>query len=459
MSAVDGRAPGGQHWLRAGLADRAARYSLANTARAVTCGPLTAYLIATRFSGEIQGYHYTFASLLGLQVFAELGLGAVITQFASHEWAHLALHEGRIEGVARHRSRLAGLLRFALRWYAGASLAVLLPLGVVGFVFLNATKAPGVIWQAPWLALCAVTALRLVLTPALAILDGCGQVTETNGFRLADGLVVVAASWIAILAGFNLWTASFVALSSLAAATVFLGVRHRKFFGSLWREEIQERIHWREEVLPMQWRIALSWASGYFIFQLFTPVLFHYRGPREAGQFGLTWNMVASINAIGAAFLQTRAVSFGALVAAQNFAELGRRARHALGLAALGVGAGALALLAVLAALPALAPNLAARCLGLGPTAVLLAATVLMQISYAQSSYLRAFKREPYLGLSLAFATAVGGLTWWLGGAHGAAGVAWGYLAAVVFLVLPLGTWIFIRRRSEWQAPTVMGPG
>lgn len=437
-------------WIRRGLGDRATRFSLGNTICGVVCGPLIAYLIATRLSKDVQGYYYTFGSLLGLQVFVELGLGAVITQFASHEWAGLSLRDGRVEGSAVSHSRLAGLFRFSLRWYAVASLVVLVPLAGFGFYFLQQSQASEINWKGPWIGLCSLAAVRLMLTPALALLDGCGQVAETYGFRLLDGVTKAAATCGAIVVGLKLWTAAFVMLNSLVVAFMFLWLRYRNFFGSLMAFKVRERIHWKEEVLPMQWRIALSWLSGYLVFQLFTPVLFRYRGAREAGRFGLTWNMVSSIGSIGAAFLQTKAPTFGSLVAAGNFAELDRRVWHALGLAILGTTAGAIALLGLIHTLAGFYPALAERCLGVGPTGVLLAATVLMQISYAQSGYLRAFKREPFLVLSLLSGAVTGGLTWVLGREYGAVGVVWGYLVTVVFLALPVGTWIFFRRRSEW---------
>jgi hypothetical protein len=36
----------------------------------------------------------------------------------------------------------------------------------------------------------------------------------------------------------------------------------------------QHAIDWWKEVWPFQWRIAISYACGFFIFQLFNPVLF-----------------------------------------------------------------------------------------------------------------------------------------------------------------------------------------
>jgi O-antigen/teichoic acid export membrane protein len=162
--------------------------------------------------------------------------------------------------------------------------------------------------------------------------------------------------------------------------------------------------------------------------------------------------MVSSINSIGTAFQQTKAPTFGALIASRKFTELDRRTWHAMGLAILGTFAGALALLGLLQALSALYPAIAERCLGVGPTAILLVATVLMQISYAQSGYLRAFKREPFLILSILSGLMTGGLTWVLGREYGATGVVWGYLSVTV-LMLPLGTWIFVRCRAAWIAP------
>ena len=64
----------------------------------------------------------------------------------------------------------------------------------------------------------------------------------------------------------------------------------------------------------MQWRIALSWVSGYFIFSLFTPIIFHYYGPVTAGQFGMTWSVIGMVAAIAGPWLYTKAPKFGMLI-------------------------------------------------------------------------------------------------------------------------------------------------
>jgi len=118
--------------------DRAVFFAISGKIWTMVAGLITTLLIASFFPPELQGYYYTFLSVLALQVFAELGLGTVISAYASHEWAKLAIDaQGRVSGDPDALSRLISLGRFALRWYlaAGAVVAIFLTLG--GFFFLD----------------------------------------------------------------------------------------------------------------------------------------------------------------------------------------------------------------------------------------------------------------------------------------------------------------------------------
>jgi O-antigen/teichoic acid export membrane protein len=54
-----------------------------------TSGLIILYFIARHLSKEEQGYYFTFSSILAIQVFFELGLTGIITQYVAHENAHL----------------------------------------------------------------------------------------------------------------------------------------------------------------------------------------------------------------------------------------------------------------------------------------------------------------------------------------------------------------------------------
>ena len=432
--------------------DRAILFSVLNTTRSMVGGPLIALLITLYFTPVVQGFHYTFASVLALQVFAEMGLSTVLLQFAAHEWAGLSYGADGVSGRPDNLSRLADIMRLAARWYGIASVVSTVGLSVGGYFFFRRQDHADVAWLLPWLGLCGLTGVKLFFTPFFSILEGCGQIRRVYGYRLAEGFITLAVAVVAISGGAGLWTAAAVTGAVLLANLVFLTGSYREFFWSLFRQEITARVSWRQEMLPMQWRIAVSWMCGYFVFQLFTPVLFNYQGAVVAGQFGLAWALVNAVSNVSTAWINTKVPQFGALIARREFAQLDQLAWRATLGAVVVAALGVVAALAVLQGLATWFPAVSQRFLPFGPCAVLLASAVLMQFSYVQSTYLRAHKREPFLELSVLGAVLTGLSTWYFGSRFGAAEMAWGYLGVVALFTLPVGTTVFLRCRRKWHA-------
>ncbi len=447
-----------QRLFRRAEVDRAVAYGVMTRVWSLATGPVLLFLIASHFTRELQGYYYTFRNLLALQVFVELGLGQVILQFASHEWSKLWLDEqGQIVGDRQALSRLVSLGRFAFQWYAvgGAVIAVGMSLG--GFVFFLRSPQIGIRWAAPWFTLCLLSGIELCGLSLWSLLQGCGQVTQVFGFRLVQGLLRSFFVCLAILLGAGLWTAPVESFIGLASAALFLVGRYQKFFQAFWTPVAGPSVSWRAEMLPFQWRIALSWLSGYFIFSLFTPTLFKLRGPVAAGQMGMTWALVGALSTVSATWIYAKAPRFGVLVAKKDYAALDRLVWRT-GTAAFAVAcAGGAMLEAAIYFLNARHLPLATRLLPPLPAGLFLLAAVFMQISTPQSVYLRAHKREPFLALSVVSGLLTGLSTVWLGRFYGATGMGAGYLAVVVLVVLPFGTIIWRRCRAAWHAPESSG--
>lgn len=88
--------------------DRAIAFTVMGRFWQVMTGTVTVLLIARFLTPNEQGYYYTFASLLSLQVVFELGFSFVVLQLTAHERAPLTfLPDGRVEGNAVAHSRVA----------------------------------------------------------------------------------------------------------------------------------------------------------------------------------------------------------------------------------------------------------------------------------------------------------------------------------------------------------------
>lgn len=410
-------------------------------------------LITTWFSPEIQGYYYTFSSIVALQVFAELGLSVVMIQFASHEWAKLGLDErGQVIGDPHALSRLISIAAFALRWYVTAAAIVVIGLGIGGYVFLAQNPAPGVNWEQPWFALCVVAGLNLCLLPPMALLEGCNQVSSVYYLRFVQAVLTNVGMWAGIATGAALWTPVIGGIVGLTVGGAMLARHHGPLMRVLFLSEPRGgSIEWRKDLLPMQWRIALSWVSGYFLFSLFTPMMFHYHGPVVAGQMGMTLALVGAITSIASAWNAPKGPQFGILIAQRRFAELDRLCWRVTATIVGVMVVGAATIWTADYVLNALRHPLAARFLPPASVACFAAANVVMAATFPMSTYLRAHKKEPLLPLSVISGLLSGVTTWLLAKYGSAQSVAIGYLV-ISCITAPWVALVWYRRRAEWHS-------
>ena len=441
--------------------DRAVAMTLLGRCWSVLAGVLTVVVIGRFLSPEMQGYYFTFVSLIGLQVMLELGLGYALVQFASHEMAALSWDlDGRLHGDAGALRRLQSLLRFALTWLGIAGVfmvAVFIPLGA-GFL---ADKGAGEAARhavAAWRWLVPLAALNLLLSAALSLLEGCGRVAQVGAARLAQAVIGYALLWLGLMAGAGLLALAAQSLGMLLAGLAWLLLRQRPFFRSLLAARQQlPGIAWRREIWPFQWRIAVSWGSGYLIVQLFSPLLFATHGAVPAGQFGLSLQVCGALNLVGLAWISAQVPAYGRLMARGESDTLERLFLRGL----LQSGAALLAMLAVLLAvlwaLLASESPYAQRLLPWPQLLWLAVVTLANHVVYAQAALLRASRQEPFMLLSLCHGLATAALAFAWVPPHGLAGAVAAHCAATLLVSLPGGTAIFLRRRrAGWAAPAAV---
>lgn len=433
--------------------DRAVFFGLLYKIWGIASGPITALLIATRFTPELQGYYYTFANLLTLQVFVELGLGTVIIQFASHEWSKLNIDkDGYIVGDKDSLSRLVSLSNITFKWYFVGSIIVIFGLGIGGYIFFSQSHSLTINWVLPWVLLCLLTGVTICFVPAWSLLEGCNQVKKVYIYRFWQGLFTSLSVWIAILLGAGLWAATVLSIVTIICSIVFIKFNYWKFFKTLLSSRAAgPRISWHKDILSMQWRIALSWISGYFVFSFFTPVLFKYHGPAIAGQMGLTWSVVGVIGVISTSWLTPKVPQFGMLIAQKKYKELDAifwRVTKIVVMISIFIGLGIWFFVCILYSMNL---SIAKRILPPLPTGLFILAQIIVYSSVPFSSYMRAHKQEPVMFLSILSGILIGLSTLILGKYYAATGMAVGYLI-VNIIIIPFVFILWYHYKVLWHS-------
>lgn len=431
---------------------RATIYGIATVILRFLTVPVSAILIMTRFSPELQGFYYTFGSVLALQIFVELGFSNIVTYFAGHEWARLSLDsQGRIVGEADALSRLISLGRVAIRWYLIGGAIVAIGLGLGGYAFFSQSPDAGIVWVAPWFVLCFLSGINLVTMPIWSLLQGCGQVSQVYSFRIIGTLLSALATWAAIYFGARLWVVSISTSILIVWSAIFLVWRYRDFFRSFFSVPPGPRVSWLGEVWRVQWRTAFSYLSGYFTSQVFTPILFHFHGPTVAGQFGMTWSLVVGVASVAAMWSTPRGPEFAVMIARKEYKAINQLLHRIIKVALAVLLLGGIGVLLLIYGLNMLNPRYAERLLPLLPTALLLLGNAVANSWHPTSVYLRAHKREPYVAISIVSGVLIGLSSFVLGMKLAAVGVATAYLA-VNIMIFPWGLKIFNRCRRDWHS-------
>ena len=440
--------------------DRSVLFGLLAKAWSFCSGPITVFLIASRLTPQVQGFYYTFSTLLTLQVFLQLGLGTVVSQFASHEWANLEIDEnGTIVGNNSSLSRLASIANIAFRWYIIIGIIFFILISLGGYVFFSTSNPSKTInWEHPWILLCFMEGLSVCLVPVWSILEGCNQVVKLYRFRFYQGMIISITIWVALVYGASLWTAAFSVLVYILTSIYFIKKYYFAFFISIKNSiniKLSESINWKVDMLPMQWRVALSWISGYFIFSLFVPILFKYSGPEIAGQMGMTWTLIVVLGSVSSSWLSPKTPIFGMLIAKKDYVELDKVFWKTTKIVIYASLVLALFILTTVILINNIEvpfiKKFANRLLPPLPTGIFLIAQLIYIASTPFATYLRAHKKEPLMIFSIIYAIFVALSTIVLGKYFSVIGMACGYLV-VNIIFIPSIFIIWKKKKMIWHS-------
>lgn len=431
--------------------------SLARIIQAV--GGIVSILFIAKYLTEIeQGFYYTFGSIVAIQIFFELGLNGIITQYVAHEVSYLDwVTPTHLSGEDKYLSRLSSLLHFSVKWYLFFAIILFVTLLIVGFYFFNIYGGTNNIsWRTPWFLLSVATAINLLLAPILAFLEGLGKVKDVAKIRLFQQCGSLLAVWGGLFFGAKLYIVGLNLFVGIILILLFLFTSYfKELLLNIWHTSLKERVNYRKEIFPYQWKIALSWISGYFIFQLFNPVLFATEGAIIAGQMGMTLAALNGILSLSLSWMTTKIPLFSGLIAQKQYSLLDTIFNKTLR-QSIFINATALLLMIVIVGcikqfhIVIGGIYLGNRLLDYLPMTLMMIPIFINQIVNSWALYLRCHKQEPFLINSIVN----GGLcclsTFFLGKYFGVLGLTSGYC----FITLMMSIWgyhIYITKKRLWH--------
>jgi O-antigen/teichoic acid export membrane protein len=422
--------------------DRSILYGLLVNAWSFLTGPISMLLMIKFFSLEMQGYYYTFGSIIALRVFFESGFGIVIVSFVSKEWAKLSFNDrGEVEGDLISQSNLFSLSKIVFKWHFVGGIIALLGLGIGGYFFFSTNNNIHINWEAPWVFVCIFTVINMWLLPSLYILEGCNQIKQLYLYRFIQGICTSTVLWTSILLGLGLWSSALSALAGVITLLIFISYRYKSFFLQILASKLKSTFNWKTHLLPMQWRIGITWISGYFVSSFFTPLIFKYQGANEAGKFGMTWSLFSVLGAFASTWVSTKIPIFGIFVAKKDYLSLDKFFYKFSKLSIIVFLAGAICIWFSIYFLNSFdykfAKNLSNRFISPLASAILLLGFLFSYVTQPLAMYLRSHNKEPYFLINLLSSIMVGLLSWIFVKSFSIIGVVLAYTSVMALFSFP----------------------
>ena len=395
-------------------------------------------VVLLKLTPEMQGFYYTFYSLVFLRFFAELGLSFAIVQIISHE-----------DSAESEPGKLAAFTRFFVKWYVVASCVLAAALLPAILLFQNEyAQVPNALERIvlPWAILALATAAGVFLTGMISIIEGRKQILAASKLRLAQSLGNVLTIALCLMLDLELWSLAIGA--TISALVVAYGIVQEPVRKYLSYGKSAARIDWKVEIWPFQWRLAMSWASGFLVFYVLTPLVMKFDGPVAAGQVGISFQIFQAINSIAILYISTHSSVFGGLVAEKKLSKMTsyyiKYSYKSSAFLLLLLFSFFVTKLSVDYFYPGILGN---RLVGDLDLLYLAIASIGTHIFFMINYYLRSFKNEDIWPLSLFCGLSTIGLAFLVVPAYGASSAIWIFLFnSVVFWVL-LGVPYFLKIR------------
>lgn len=267
----------------------------------IISGPLILIFIPLFLSPETQGYWFTFSSISALAIFADLGFTNIVLQFSAHEFAYLTFTNNyTASGSEIHLKKLSSFFKFSVKWALMMSVVTFPLILITGYLIFSKKNDP-VSWFLPWIIYVIGSGINFINSSLLAFFEGCNQVAKVQKIKFEIAVIntVIILTMLYSKTGLYAISVAMFLSSMLIFAFIF------KTFGNFIYQmlEVSKNFYhsWRKEFLNLFWKYALSFASGYFIFQIYTPLMFNFHGSVYAGKIGITmvlWTTAFTISNI-----------------------------------------------------------------------------------------------------------------------------------------------------------------
>lgn len=269
--------------------------TFSNQAWRFLAGMLMVLIIPLYLTEEQQGYWYLFAGIAALSTFADLGFSIIILQFSAHEYALLRIGaDGLLEGADYNVKKIGSFLRYVIKWLTTICSIVFPIIFIIG-IFFFIRDGVITVYIIPWIIYAIGALINFFNNSVLSFIEGMNQISKIQKARLIVAIIDSVTVITCLLLHLNIYALAFSILLSSSFMFFTIFKTFGKVLKQIWALSKDFIYPWKQEILPLFKKYVLSFASGYFLFQIYTPLMHYFHGSVYSGKIGISMSIVLAM--------------------------------------------------------------------------------------------------------------------------------------------------------------------
>ena len=272
----------------------------------VLVGPITLYFISLKLTPEMIGFYYAFFGVIGLKMLFEAGMTNVVKVNYSHRMSD--------------KNSLNHLFIFSFYWFLAISIILFIFLMLIGEVYFSSYTG-GVDWRGPWIFLSATTSINIFLTFIDAYLDGTQKQIELKALQLLTNLNCIIL-WLALVFDYELYSLGIMQTFSILITLFLLVCKGNQYI--IFEDVKKVNFSFKKEfqlLFPLLKKVFFVWMISYLFWNGYTLLAFKIASPDIAGKIGMTFSLAMAGYMIANSVINNQMTHISYLVSQNNINE------------------------------------------------------------------------------------------------------------------------------------------
>jgi hypothetical protein len=272
-------------------------------------GLLTLIFITLYLDEVQQSYYYIFGSLVSAYNLIEMGLPHLVLQTSSKFF--------NIKNNKYYFSDKSFAFIFTLKRYLTfkslLSLVIFIPIGYLYFFASGLNAAHDIFYY--WTLVAFAIPCAIYSNSFLSFIEGVGEIKKAYFIKTLAIIFGSICLWTLLNTDYYLLGPACIIFTTFASTVVLISFKFKFWFSN---NNSIKKLSWKNEMLPMQKKVALLLVANYIFY--FTPTLLIF--PHDvisAGKIGLSIIVISSILGLSNSYFQSKIYIFTSHYIKKNF--------------------------------------------------------------------------------------------------------------------------------------------